>query len=97
MDNLGLGFRVPLLVISPYAYAGDNAAEPHVTHDTYELSSVLGLAETLYGLPSMGRRDATAGNLMDALDLTTVHNPAIPLTQRVCPKKNIIMSGDFAD
>jgi len=32
------------MVISPYAFAGDNPANPHVSHDSVEFSSVLQLA-----------------------------------------------------
>ena len=45
-----LGFRVPLLVISPYAKHG------HVSHVQYETASVLRFAEDLWGLGSSPMR-----------------------------------------
>lgn len=86
IDALGYGFRVPFLVISPYAYAGDNAINPHISHDQVELSSVLRLAEEVFGLPSLGTRDTTAGDLLNLLDFPQVHNPAVVPAQRTCPK-----------
>ena len=53
-DYDGLGFRVPLLVISPYA------KKNHVSHTHYETASVLRFAEDLYGLPQMAAADKRA-------------------------------------
>ena len=63
-DALGYGFRVPLLVISPFAYARDNSSNTHISHDQFEFASVLKLAEEVFNLPSLGQRDATAGDLL---------------------------------
>jgi phospholipase C len=53
-DYDGLGFRVPLLVISPYA-------KTHfVSHVQYETASVLRFAEDLYGLAHLAAADARA-------------------------------------
>src|SRR5262249_21365941 len=67
-DALGYGFRVPLLVISPYAYAGDNPSNKHISHDQFEFASVLKLAESVFSLPSLRQRDVTAGDLLKTLD-----------------------------
>jgi phospholipase C len=50
----GLGFRVPLLVISPYAKRG------HVSHVQYETASVLRFAEDLFGLGQLAAADRRA-------------------------------------
>ncbi len=50
----GLGFRVPLIVISPYA------KQDHVSHVQYETASVLRFAEDLFGLPQLSAADARA-------------------------------------
>ncbi|GAC1648976.1 MAG: hypothetical protein NVS4B9_40250 [Ktedonobacteraceae bacterium] len=97
VDGLGLGFRVPLMIISPYAYAGDNPTNPHVTHDVFEFSSVLKLAEEVFGLPSLGQRDVNAGDLMSTLDFSAVHNPPLPLQQRTCTAKQVPFTGNFND
>jgi phospholipase C len=53
-DYDGLGFRVPLIVISPYARQGS------VTHTQYETSSVLRYIEDNFNLPQMAKSDARA-------------------------------------
>ncbi len=50
----GVGFRVPLLVISPYAKRN------YVSHVQYETASVLRFAEDLYGLPQLAAADSRA-------------------------------------
>lgn len=54
MDYDGLGFRVPLLVISPYA------KKNYVSHVQYETASVLTFAEDLFGLPRLAAADSRA-------------------------------------
>jgi phospholipase C len=57
-----LGFRVPLLVISPFARRG------YVSHELFDHTSILRLIEWRFGLPPLTVRDATANNLADLLD-----------------------------
>lgn len=98
VDGLGLGFRVPLMVISPYAHANDNPGNPHVSHTQLEFSSVLKLAESIFHLPSLGKRDVTAGDLMNTLDFSQVHNSPLILTTRTCPaSSNAQPVGDLDD
>jgi phospholipase C len=53
-DYDGVGFRVPLLVISPYAKKG------YVAKVQYETASVLRFAEDLYGLAQLAAADTRA-------------------------------------
>jgi len=53
-DYDGLGFRVPLLVISPYA------KQNYVSHVQYETASVLRFAEDLWGLDRLAAADRRA-------------------------------------
>ncbi|HEY5426168.1 MAG TPA: alkaline phosphatase family protein, partial [Candidatus Tumulicola sp.] len=55
-DYDGLGFRVPLIVISPYAKKG------YVTHVQYESSSVLRFIEDNFGLAPLSASDARAND-----------------------------------
>ncbi len=59
-----LGFRVPAVVVSPWARAD------HVSHVIHDHTSVLRLIETKWNLPALTRRDANASNLLDCLDLS---------------------------
>ncbi|HEV3195957.1 MAG TPA: alkaline phosphatase family protein [Candidatus Cybelea sp.] len=54
LDYAGLGFRVPLICISPFAKSG------YVDHTQYEFGSMLKFIESRFGLPSLGRTDARA-------------------------------------
>jgi phospholipase C len=85
VDALGLGFRVPFLVISPYAYANNNAENRHISHDKIEFASVLKLAEQTFNLPSLRTRDATADDLLPLFDFSQVHNGTDVLQLRTCP------------
>ena len=64
VDSLGLGFRVPAVVVSPYAKAG------HVSESTYEHASTLALIERTFGLPALTARDARANPFEDAFDFS---------------------------
>ncbi len=62
VDQMGLGFRVPCLVVSPYVKKGV------VDHTQYEHSSVLKFAETIHHLPAMTSRDAASETMTQAFD-----------------------------
>ena len=62
VDGDGYGFRVPALIISPYAKKG------YILHDTADFTSVLKFIERLYGLAPLTTRDAAATDLMSAFD-----------------------------
>ena len=57
------GFRVPLIIASPYAKAA------YVSHVTHDFGSILNFIETTFGLPSLGYADARADDLSDCFDL----------------------------
>ena len=77
-DIYGYGPRVPLLLISPYARQG------HIFHETSDFSSVLRFIEEMHGLQSLGRRDATANDLLDAFDFRQKPIPPLVLNPRDC-------------
>ncbi len=80
VDQLGLGPRVPLIVISPYAKEGV------VSHTTYEFGSVLQLIENRYDVKAMSQRDVEANSLLDMFDFTQAPAPPFVLPERTCPK-----------
>lgn len=82
VDIMGLGPRVPLLVISPYAKKG------FIDSTTYEFSSALRFIEEMYGLPSMTSRDRRANDMTNAFDFrqkVTASERRLILKQRHCP------------
>lgn len=73
-DYDGLGFRVPLLVISPYA------KKNHVSHVEYETTSVLRFAEDLFGLPQLAAADKRAKSpAADCFDFTQNPRPFVKI------------------
>ena len=67
------GFRVPLIVVSPYAKAG------YISHVPHDFGSILNLIEQSFGLASLGYADARADNLSDCFNYnqTPLHFHAI--------------------
>jgi len=58
------GFRVPTIVISPWAKAD------YVSHVTREHTAILGFMEKKWTLPPLTRRDASADDLLDIFDFS---------------------------
>src|SRR5215467_3598787 len=56
------GFRVPLIVISPYAKAA------FVSHQTHDFGSILKFIEETFGLPTLGYADSSADDLTDCFN-----------------------------
>lgn len=61
-NSYELGFRVPLVVISPYAKRG------YVSHVRHEFGSILKFTEEVFGLPSLGTTDERSDDLSDCFD-----------------------------
>jgi len=92
IDGYGLGFRVPLLIISPYAKKG------YIDHTLYEFSSMLRFAEDVLGLAQMTERDRKANDLMGAFDFNQKARPPLILTERTCsPQSAAYNNTDFDD
>ena len=71
------GFRVPLMVVSPYAKAA------YISHTTHDFGSILKFIEKTYGLASLNYADAKADDFSDCFDFTqtplTFHAISAPL------------------
>jgi phospholipase C len=79
IDQFGLGPRVPLLIISPYAKAG------YISSTEYELSSFLAFVEKRYSLNPLTSRDANANDMEDSFDFTQHPLAPLLLSTRACP------------
>lgn len=75
VDYDGLGFRVPLIVISPYAKEG------HVSHVQYEFGSLLKFTEEVFGLPALAASDRRANSLDDCFDFTRSPRAFVPVAK----------------
>ena len=62
INSYEYGFRVPLIVVSPFAKPG------YVSHVTHDFGSILNFIEQVYHLPSLGYADALADDLSDCFD-----------------------------
>jgi phospholipase C len=70
-DVNGLGFRVPMIVISPFAKQG------YVTHTEYETTSLLRFIENNFGLPALTAADQRAADpRTDVLNVGSFSRPA---------------------
>jgi phospholipase C len=59
-----LGFRTPLLVVSPFA------RNRFVAHEVYDHTSILRMVEERWGLAPLSARDASTNSLANVLDFT---------------------------
>jgi phospholipase C len=78
-DDMGLGFRVPVLVVGPYAKRG------YVSHVTHESSGFLRYMEEVFNLPSLGTRDTNADDFRDCFDYTQPPAPFTPVPTKLTP------------
>jgi phospholipase C len=69
LNSYELGFRVPLIVVSPYAKLG------YVSHVQHEYGSILKYVEETYGLPSLGYTDARADDFADCFNYVQTPTP----------------------
>jgi phospholipase C len=80
LDNFGLGPRVPLIIISPFAKPG------HISHTQYEASSVLKFIEEKFNLAPLSERDANANDTLDSFNFSQKPIPPLILSPRAdCP------------
>jgi phospholipase C len=77
LDNWGLGIRVPMMVVSPYAKHG------HVSHTQYESASVARFIESIFSLSSLGVADGRSNNLGDCFDFGQTPRPFVAVPQSV--------------
>ena len=74
---MGLSFRVPLIVVSPWAKHG------YVSHYRHEPGSILKFVEQTFGLGSLNATDARADNLADCFDFAQTPQPYVSISVRV--------------
>jgi phospholipase C len=79
LDQFGLGERVPLLIISPYAKPA------YISNTEYEFSSMLKFVEDRFNLPTMTARDAGASDMFDSFNFGQTPLPPLVLNTRTCP------------
>lgn len=68
-DSYGYGFRVPTLLVSPYARRG------YIDHTQLDHTALLKFITANYGLTPLAQRDAQAGSLLGAFDFAQPPRP----------------------
>ena len=69
----GLGFRVPMLVVSAYAREKKGGKPGYISKTHYEFGSILKFVEETFDLGSLGTTDVRAKSIGDCFDFT--HSP----------------------
>ena len=73
LDRMGLAFRVPMIVISPWA------KRHYVSHVQHEFGSIVKFTELAFDLPSLHTTDDRSDALRDCFDFTQRPGPFKPI------------------
>ncbi|HYL26492.1 MAG TPA: alkaline phosphatase family protein [Candidatus Nitrosotalea sp.] len=90
LDRDGLGFRVPLMCVSPYAKTG------YVDHTQYEFGSLLKLVETRFNLPSLHKTDERASAPLNCFNFQQAPRPFRTLSQTYSTDDITLSASDSA-
>lgn len=77
VDEMGPGFRVPLLIVSPWTKHG------YITHHFHEASGFIAFIEHNFDLGTLGARDAGTDAFSDCFDYTQTPAPFAPIPTKV--------------
>ena len=76
----GLGFRVPMLVISPYARETSASAPGYISHTQYEFGSIVKFIEETWNLGTLGTTDERATPIDDCFDFNQQPRSFTPIS-----------------
>jgi phospholipase C len=76
-NSYELGFRVPMIVISPYA------RRKYVSHTQYEFGSILKFVEETFALGSLGTTDVRAASIADCFKFASRPMDFIPIRTKL--------------
>jgi phospholipase C len=82
LDGQGLGIRVPMLLVSPYARETSSSQPGYISHTQYEFGSILKLIEGNWDLGTLGRTDQRANSLLDCFDFTQPPRSFTPIATK---------------
>ncbi len=66
----GLGFRVPMMVVSAYARIGSGTQGGYISHTQYEFGSILKFIEDTFDLGRVGTTDIRATSIAEVFDFS---------------------------
>ena len=81
-DQGGPGFRVPMIVVSPYARETSSSQPGYISNTVYEFGSIVRFIEETFNLGSLGTTDQSSNSIDDMFDF---NQP--PRTFTVIPSK----------
>jgi phospholipase C len=85
VDSFGVGPRVPMILISPYAKGGGSG---YISHTQYEFASVLKTIEERFtqsqGIPFLTARDTNANDTLDMFDFNQTPIAPFQLAHNQC-------------
>jgi phospholipase C len=95
----GLGFRVPMLVLSPFAIGGSSSQGGAISHTQYEFGSILKYIEDNWSLGSLGTTDGRSTSISDIFNYNQSPRKftAIPSKRTAkyfSSRSNIVQHGD---
>ena len=71
----GPGFRVPMILVSPYVKSGSGSQGGYISNTIYQFGSILRFVEETYRLGHLGTTDATSASIDDMMDLKQSPRP----------------------
>ncbi len=91
IDMFGLGFRVPMMVVSPYSVPG------YIDHTRSDFTSVLKFIEEDFNLPPLTARDGqNSSDMTENFNFNTQTPLALPtLTQRTSTPNGTVACPTF--
>jgi phospholipase C len=66
----GLGFRVPMMIVSPYAREATPSKPGYISHTQYEFGSIIRFVEDVWNLGRLGTTDTRANSIVDSFDFS---------------------------
>ena len=78
----GPGFRVPMIVISPYARETSASHPGYISNTFYVFGSIVQFVEDTFALGSLGTGDSTANSMLDMFDFTQPPRPFGAITTK---------------
>jgi phospholipase C len=82
--NISFGFRVPLIVISPYTRVGAGTRGGFVSHTFFAFESLIRFVDANWALPPLNPRVARANDMMNLFDFDAPPRPRLTLKTRAC-------------
>lgn len=79
-DQGGPGFRVPMLVISPYVKLGSGTQGGYVSNTVYGFGSIIRFVEDTFNLGRLGTTDSTSNSMGDMFDFTQSPRSFTPIS-----------------